>query len=267
MVLQPDGKIVLGGFVDRTSVTGSFDMGLIRYNADGTPDGTFGTGGKFGINFFNYDELFGMALQADGKIVATGATILNNGTEDIALARITTGGALDPTFGSGGRVNTDFSGGDDFGTGVAIQPDGKILVAGAADMGNFTDAAVLRYQNPPSVPPPTIQLSSASFTVNESGPQANITVTRSGDTSGASTIAYATSDTAGANTCNVNNGSASSRCDYLTTIGSLQFAAGETSKTIGIPIIDDAYDENDESFTITLSNPSGATLGAPRARR
>ncbi len=59
------------------------------------------------------------------------------------------------------------------------------------------------------------------------------------------------------------NGIASSRCDYLTTLGTLHFAAVENSKTIAIPIIDDAYTEGDETFTITLSNVTGATLGSP----
>ena len=93
----------------------------------------------------------------------------------------------------------------------------------------------------------------------------NVQVTRSGDTSVVSTVDYATSDTAGANNCNVIGGVASSRCDYLTTLGTLNFEAGETSKTISIPIIDDVYAEGNESFTVTLSNPSGATLSSPTA--
>ena len=84
-----------------------------------------------------------------------------------------------------------------------------------------------------------------------------------GDTSSVFTVDYATSDTAGANDCNVANGIASSRCDYLTTLGTLRFAAGEISKTISIPIVDDAYAEGDETFSITLSNAAGATLGSP----
>src|SRR5207253_4116828 len=87
-------------------------------------------------------------------------------------------------------------------------------------------------------------------------------VPRTSDTAGISTVDYATSDTAGANNCNAFNGVASSRCDYVTTLGTLRFAAGEVSKTIGIPIIDDVYAENDENFTITLSNVTGATLGS-----
>jgi len=99
--------------------------------------------------------------------------------------------------------------------------------------------------------------------VPEATPDAIVTVTRSGDSSAAATVNYATSDTSGANNCNVFNGAASARCDYLTTLGTLHFAANETSRTISIPIVDDSYAEGPESFTITLSNPSGATLGSP----
>ena len=88
-----------------------------------------------------------------------------------------------------------------------------------------------------------------------------LTVTRSGNTSGAASVGYATSDSAGSQGCNVFNGLASSRCDYETTIGTLQFAAGETAKTFSIPIIDDSYAEGNETFAVSLNNPSGATLG------
>jgi hypothetical protein len=86
---------------------------------------------------------------------------------------------------------------------------------------------------------------------------------RTGSTAVAVTVNYATSDSAGANKCDVLNGNASSRCDYEMSLGTLSFAAGETSKTISIPIIDDAYGEGPESFTISLSNAVGASLGTP----
>ncbi|MDX6577016.1 MAG: hypothetical protein QOE96_2969, partial [Blastocatellia bacterium] len=75
------------------------------------------------------------------------------------------------------------------------------------------------------------------------------------------TVAFATGDSAGAQDCSVKNGAASARCDYLTALGTISFAPGETSKTISVPIIDDSYVEGPETFTITLSNASGATLG------
>lgn len=110
---------------------------------------------------------------------------------------------------------------------------------------------------------PSVQLSNSAFSVPEGTSTLNVQVTRTGNASGVSTVDYATSDTSGANNCNVVGGVASSRCDYLTTLGTLTFAAGEVSRTIAIPIIDDVYLEENESFTITLSNASGATLGSP----
>ncbi len=74
---------------------------------------------------------------------------------------------------------------------------------------------------------------------------------------------YATSDTAGLTPCNVFNGIASQRCDYEAVVGTLSFAAGETFKTISIPLIDDGYAEGNETFSIALSNPTGAVLGSP----
>jgi photosystem II stability/assembly factor-like uncharacterized protein len=110
--------------------------------------------------------------------------------------------------------------------------------------------------------PATLQFSAASYNVTENIGSLSVIVERSGDTSGVTTVNYATSDAAGAGSCNLqNSGVANSRCDYETTAGALTFAAGETSKTILVPLIDDVYAEGSESFTMTLSNPVGATLG------
>jgi len=112
--------------------------------------------------------------------------------------------------------------------------------------------------------PAVVGFTAATYSALEGLNGIDITVRRTGNLSLAFSVAYATSDNAGANACDVNNGSASSRCDYLTTVGTLHFAANETSKTIRVPIIDDAYAEGivNETFSITLSDPSGATLGA-----
>ena len=107
-----------------------------------------------------------------------------------------------------------------------------------------------------------MQLSQSTFSANESDGRVNITVSRSGVTSGSSAVAYATSDTAGLTNCSVNNGVGSSRCDYASSVGTIDFAAGETSKSFSIPIVDDSYAEGTESFTITLSTPAGSSLGS-----
>jgi len=107
----------------------------------------------------------------------------------------------------------------------------------------------------------TLQLSNGSFSVNESAGLATVTVTRVGDTSRAATIQFATTDTAGLQSCTVSNGKASERCDYGTAVGTVRFAIGETTKTFTMPIVDDALVEGDETFTVNLSGPAGATLG------
>jgi|GEM_PF-749227 len=109
--------------------------------------------------------------------------------------------------------------------------------------------------------PPTLQFNALSYSAGEGDGRANITMIRTGDTSSAATVNYATSDPAGLQNCNVINGIASSRCDYATSVGTLRFAIGETSKTISIPVVDDNFTEGNETFTLTLSNPVGASLG------
>lgn len=111
--------------------------------------------------------------------------------------------------------------------------------------------------------PATVQFSATSYNASENVGSLSVTAVRSGDTSGVATVNYATSDSAAASSCNqLGSGVANSRCDYETTAGRLTFAAGETTKTVLIPLIDDVYAEGSESFTITLSNPTGAGLGA-----
>jgi len=113
--------------------------------------------------------------------------------------------------------------------------------------------------------PSTIQLSAAGYAVAENANALTVDVSRSGEACGAATVNYTTSDAAGLTNCTVANGVASERCDYGTTVGTLRFAAGETSKQITIPIVNDALVEGNETFTLTLSGATGATLGSPQA--
>jgi subtilisin family serine protease len=110
--------------------------------------------------------------------------------------------------------------------------------------------------------PPTVQFSQGSYSVLETAGNVALTVNRTDSTAEAS-VDYATADTAGLTACNQVTGIASSRCDYANTVGTLRFAAGESSKTIFIPIVDDGYVEGNESFTISLSNAVGGSLGSP----
>jgi hypothetical protein len=98
--------------------------------------------------------------------------------------------------------------------------------------------------------------------VSEGSPRVDITVNRSGDTTSSAAVSFATNDGAGLTNCNVFNGIASPRCDYENTQGTMSFAAGETSKSFSIAIVDDSYAEGTETFTVGLNTPGGATLGA-----
>ena len=89
-----------------------------------------------------------------------------------------------------------------------------------------------------------------------------ITVTRAGNATGSATVDYETTDTDSfIFNCSTKQGQAYGRCDFATVVGTLSFAAGETSKTLNVPIIDDSYAEGNETFGVALSNPMGATLG------
>jgi hypothetical protein len=115
---------------------------------------------------------------------------------------------------------------------------------------------------------PTIQFDSSTYSVGEGASFATITVTRTGDLSSASTVKYATSDSTNVNfqcnpaTTGQPTGVASRKCDYHIAVGRLRFAAGESTKQITLSIINDVYVEGTETFSLTLSNPTGATLGA-----
>lgn len=108
-----------------------------------------------------------------------------------------------------------------------------------------------------------VQFTTANFAVNENGLSAVVAVIRTGDTTGVSSVRYATSDLGGANLCSLVSGAASSRCDYITSLGTITFGPNEASKNITVFIIDDVYPEGPETLSITLSNPTGAALGSP----
>jgi hypothetical protein len=115
-----------------------------------------------------------------------------------------------------------------------------------------------------NISPPLLQFSLANYSVGESGGNIQITVVRIGDTSGSPSVDYATSDAGAAPSCVTVNGKASSRCDFTASQGSLQFAAGETSKTFTVLISQDSLVEGPEILSLTLSNVSGdAVLGSP----
>ncbi|MFF7892429.1 hypothetical protein ACFZDI_11025 [Streptomyces sp. NPDC007907] len=136
----------------RTPSPHNSDFAVARYNTDGSLDTTFGTGGTVITDFGDDAAAFDVALQSDGKIIAVGRSGVNT-YHDFALARYNPDGSLDTTFGTGGTVTTNFEGdeqgdpwdGDDEANGVALQPDGKIVVVGGGAPGVGAEFALARY--------------------------------------------------------------------------------------------------------------------------
>jgi uncharacterized delta-60 repeat protein len=145
---QSDGKILVTGYL----FNGTRDAVLVlRYNNDGILDDTFGTDG-----FITYNECGGcageayaVAVQSDGKILVAGYTNSHYtaGNQNILLLRYNIDGTPDNTFGTNGVVITDVSKYGDYGYAVAIQTDGKIVVAGRTSTGTDGYALILRYNS------------------------------------------------------------------------------------------------------------------------
>ena len=129
VAIQADGKIVVAG-------TDGANFAVLRLNADGSTDTAFDADGRVNIDFGGTDVAKAVVVQGDGRIVVAGT----NGT-DFALARINPAdGSLDTTFTTTGKQMVDLGGVADMANAVAIQSDGKLVVAGT----NGLDFAVIR---------------------------------------------------------------------------------------------------------------------------
>jgi len=146
ITVQSDHKIVVAGLTSNGSNT---DVAVVRYNSDGSLDSFFGTGGIVTTDINGNDVPAGVVVQGDGKIVVA-ATSNTAGASDFAAIRYNGDGSLDTFFGSGGIVTVDVAlggpGSTDVAHCVALQPDGKIVLAGQtqASSGGNDDVAIIR---------------------------------------------------------------------------------------------------------------------------
>jgi uncharacterized delta-60 repeat protein len=142
VVIQPDGKIVIATLWGTASADA--DFGFIRLmGGNGAVDASFSSvngNGRASTNFGGADLPTGIALQPDGKIVISGYTNAN-GTNDFAVARFNSNGQPDTTFSTDGMQTVPFGGGDKA-NGMAVQKDGRIVLAGSTSVGQ--DFAVAR---------------------------------------------------------------------------------------------------------------------------
>jgi uncharacterized delta-60 repeat protein len=149
VLIQPDGKVVVAG---HSLLGGTTDFVVTRLNADGSPDNTFSGDGRIQFGYetggrSTDDRVAGVALAPDGRIVVAGVTDANaeNGSgKDMAVARLTSGGAIDTTFNAGKGKQTIDYGQDDRAADVEVRGDGAVIVGGTALIGSDTDFAVAR---------------------------------------------------------------------------------------------------------------------------
>jgi uncharacterized delta-60 repeat protein len=147
VAVQPDGKIVVAGFMDAGP---NEAFAIARYMPDGSPDIGFG-GSIYGYAYFlftpttSYSRIGAIALQPDGKIVAAGKATVG-GNPDFALVRLLPTGMLDTSFDVDGKVRHPVGVATDEINDIAIQPDGRIVAVGESQGGvSSNDVTVARY--------------------------------------------------------------------------------------------------------------------------
>ncbi|MBF0627100.1 MAG: DUF4347 domain-containing protein [Magnetococcales bacterium] len=251
ITVQTDDKILIVG--------GYWSYWLERLHAN---NGELDT--RFDGDGFRSDDLGmsaqGVVVQLDGQILVGGSGGMD--ANNFVLARYNnTNGSFDTTFDRDGKLTATFGAESVFGA-IALQADGKILVTGAnLSSENNYDFAVARYNtngtldstfNPPVAIPVTVTLSGpASITEGNSGnSNATYTVSLSSAATSAVMVNYATTGV-----------TATAGVDFGSIGNILVIAAGSTSATFTVPIMGDATSEENETFTVALSNPNGATLG------
>lgn len=237
LVVQPDQKILVGGFFTR--LDGIVQNKIGRLNSDGSPDLGFNPGA--GANGF----VRTIALQTDGRIFVAGDFTAINGLAYNYLARLNRNGSVDQTFKPGDGPNNLI-------WAVAVQADGKPLIG-----GNFTSVAgktrryFARLRN--TVVTTKFLFSASTYSLPEGGGSAAITVLRTGDLGVDGSVSYSTT-----------SGSATPGPDYLAKTATLFFGPGQSQKTFKIKINNDAQFEGDETFGVQLANPTApAGLGSP----
>ena len=151
LVELPDGRLVVAGGV--TAPTGTHDMVVARFSANGPLDSTFGTSGKLVVDFSGValdDAAHALVLQPDGKLVAAGYAFDANGSRKLAVLRLTPDGSLDATFGRNGLVTVDAPGASRSAkVALQLQSDGRLALTGQSeDTATEACSAVVASLNP-----------------------------------------------------------------------------------------------------------------------
>ncbi|HYC58411.1 MAG TPA: Calx-beta domain-containing protein [Thermoanaerobaculia bacterium] len=241
-----------GNRINANSIHSNGSLG-IDLNTNGVTPNDAGDGDSGANNLQNYPVL-ASALVTGGSTTVSGSLVSSPNTS--FLVEVFSNVAGDPSgFGEGQvligntTLTTNAGGNATFNLTLAAVTPGSVISATATNQ--TTNDTSEFSANVVAGSPGTFQFSSATYAVTEAGPSVTLTVTRTGGSVPAS-VDYTST-----------NGTAVAGNDFAAAGGTLNFAAADTSKTIVIAITNDALDEDDETFSVTLSNAGGATIGAP----
>jgi len=147
IVLDPDGKIALGGYADFMSVPNMTHIGIVRYTTEGNLDEGFGNNGVFELTLGTSSHVNSMVRQSNGKYLFSGSSSLIDSSQTWLLARVNYQGKLDSTFGNQGIITTDLEGEIEFARKILIQNDSKIIAGGFNNGGpnGYRDFVIARY--------------------------------------------------------------------------------------------------------------------------
>ena len=149
LAIAPDGRIAVAG---TRANTGGSDFAVAVLRSDGQADTDFKGNGKATTDFGADEVARAIVVQADGRIVVAGQRQGTTGN-DFAVARYDMDGSLDPTLDGDGKVRVDLRGDSaDSASGVALQADGKIVVAGNTTAQNDVDLGIVRLSSNPGTP-------------------------------------------------------------------------------------------------------------------
>ena len=221
VLVQPNGKIIVTGYtVD--DVTGQNFL-VLRYNANGTLDTTFGLSGVTSTDLGSLDEgAWGAALQVDGKIIVVGRRF-NGSTDDLVLIRYNSNGSIDTTFGSSGSVITPAGSGVGSGWSVALQSDGRIVVTGSSSNVPNQDIITLRFNTNGTIDNTFGGQAAGSPIITSNGGGATASVSVSENSTAVTTVAATDPDVGQTPVYSISGGADLARFTINSSTGALSF--------------------------------------------
>lgn len=265
VVIQGDGKIVVGGSSAPIRSDGVHNFALARYTASGALDTSFGSGGIVENNFFDSDQVgMALALQSNGTLVIAGASNENiyAPTSYFLAARYLPSGVLDTTFGDAGTVETRVSnGGADEARALAIQSDGNLVAAGVSNTQGQAQFAITRYLIGTTSSSPGLTLTPASVTTVEGAGFAAVVGGFTDGDGNASASAYAATITWGDGTSSA--GSVTGSGPY--SVSGSHVYREEGPHNIVLSIVD-ADGASGQTTTTTATNDAALTAAGRSAR-